>query len=486
MIFRPGKTNKPLKRKEKTITFINEALGKKYILFVLLFVPVIFVSAAFFIYYFLETNTIYHGIYIDGIHVGGLTRREALELLQKSYAESGFSDGIMLITPFNEYRLPFADIGYAPLYGKAVDEAFMTARCGNMFERLMFVRKIRKQGLQIYAEMCYNKEKLAEIIRSIGIDTERAPENASASVSNGNVRITPSQSGYSLDFNLSMKRVERNLSNKTATDVELFVVKILPDITTEMVDKISYELGAFSTYFNPQNEGRAHNIKAACGKIDQWILFPGDSFSMDKALGDRTEENGYRQDRVIINNELVDGLGGGICQVTSTLYNSVLLSGLRVLERKNHTLPPTYIEIGRDATIAQEYIDFRFKNNSGYAVIIESKVIGNQVRIGIWGIRPKETVKRRIRTNIIEKIEAEGVLTETDETLKPGEMVVVREAIPGYKVEVFLDTVDKNGRVIKTEKISVDYYIPQKKKIKISPLAAPSLANPLSVLPYDM
>ena len=94
---------------------------------------------------------------------------------------------------------------------------------------------------------------------------------------------------------------------------------------------------------------------------------------MDKTLGARTEQNGYRIAKVIVNNELVDGLGGGICQVTSTLYNSVLLSGLEVLERRNHTLPPSYIEPGRDATISQGYIDFRFRNNTDYAILIEAK-----------------------------------------------------------------------------------------------------------------
>lgn len=482
MMFRHGKTRKSKKKKRN----ISVARYKKHVLLVPLSFAILLIASAVFIYFFLDTNTIYHGIYIDGIHVGGLTRREALELLQKSYAESGFPDGIMLITPFDKYRLPFADIGYAPLYGKAVDEAFMTARRGNIFKRLIYIRKLRKQGLQIYAEMCYNKEKLAEIIRSIRIDSERAPKNADVKVSNGNVKVTPGQSGYALDLNLSMKRVERNLSSRTAADIELFGVEILPDITTQMVDKISYELGTFSTYFSPQNEGRVHNIKNACGKIDQWLLFPGDNFSMDKALGDRTEANGYRQARVIVNNELVDGLGGGICQVTSTLYNTVLLSGLKVLERRNHTLPLTYIEMGRDATIAQGYIDFKFANNSEYAIIIEARVTDNQVCISVWGCEPEEKVKRRIRTKIIEKIMAEGVLTETDGTLKPGEMVVVREAMPGYKVEVYLDTIDKNGKVIKTEKISVDHYIPQKKKIKVSPLTPPSAANHLSVIPYNM
>jgi len=476
MIFRTKKNNKQTNdklpnnsRKIIGISFKKPVVILLIISIILLISIVLFFSVFFYEHSVLDTVTIYPGIYIDEVNVGGLTRREALELLNANYAERRLTDGIMLLTPSNKYRLPFADIKYSPDYGKAIDKAFMTARYGNTIERLLTIRKLRKHSLQIYSEMCYNKEKLAEIIRSISIDTDKKPKNADIKVSDGKFKITPHQSGFLLDQKLNLKRIERSLDNRIAEDIKLFVVEVLPDITTQMVDKISYKMGRFSTSFNAYNEGRAHNIKAASDKINQNLLLPGESFSMDKTLGERTEKNGYKQAKVIVNNELVDGLGGGICQVTSTLYNSVLLSGLEVLERRNHTLPLTYIDIGRDATITQGYIDFRFTNNSGYAVIIESKVIGNQVSITIWGIEPIVKTKRIIRTKIIEKIEAEGVLEEVDNTLKPGEIIVVHEAKPGFKVEVYLDTKDMTGNVIKTEKISIDYYVPQKKKIRISP-----------------
>ncbi len=470
MIF-PKKTNEQ-NNKKNTVLKHN-----KHFLFVLLILVVFFFSGFLYIRSVLYVDTIYHGIYIDDIYVGGLMRQEALKLLNESYTKSLPVNGVKLFTPFNEYRLPFADIGYAPLYGKAIDNAYMTARTGTLYDRLKTVRKLRKKNLQIYPEMCYNKEKLAEIIRSIGIDTYREPKSADINVTNGKIKSIPHKSGFLLDSKLSLEKIESSLDRRRTEDIELHVVEVLPGITTQMVDKISYKLGEFSTFFNAQNEGRAHNIKTACEKINQRLLLPGESFSMDKALGDRTEKNGYRQARVIVNNELVDGLGGGICQVTSTLYNTVLISGLEVLERRNHTIPLTYIEMGRDATISQGYIDFRFLNNIGYAVIIESKIIGNQVLISIWGLEPPEKTTKVIRTKIIEEVFAEGTTAEVDGSLKPGETIVVRESVPGYKVEVYLDTIDKSGKVINSEKISVDNYIPQKRKIKISPYDASSQAE---------
>lgn len=420
----------------------------------------------------LNQKTIYPGISVDGIPVGGLTREDALVLLRDSTDITIQRDGILLITPLKQYRLPLHDIRYEAEYGKALDLAYSKGRQGNVIQRLIEIWKLRKQGLQIIAEMCYDKEKTIRILDSIRQDTERKPINALISVKGGNIKVTPHQTGYMVDMKLSLARVEESLLERTLQDVNLCVVEITPDITQQMLDKITTRLAEFHTFFNTANEGRVHNIKTASAKINQKLVLPGEVFSMDKTLGDRTEKNGYKPAKVIVNNELVDGLGGGICQVTSTFYNTVLLSGLEIVERRNHTLPLSYIAVGRDATISQGYIDFKFRNNLGYAILVESWVTGNQVSVSIWGRKPQTENSIRIRTKITEKTQPDGVEIQIDPTLKPGEVVVVREAVPGCKVEVYRETVDPSGKVIKTEKISVDRYLPQKRKIRKSPVSA--------------
>lgn len=424
------------------------------------------------IFTILNRKTIYPGIMVDGVAVDGLRREEALALLREYAEENLPRDGIMLITPEKQYRLPLHDIRYEVEYGKALDEAYTKGREGNLVRRLAEIWKIRRQGLQIIAQICYDKDKTIEILHSIRQDTDRRPVNASISVKSGRINVTPHKTGYMMDVDLSLARVEESLVERTLNDVELCVTELTPDISTRMLDQINTRLAVFQTTFSTANEGRVHNIKTACSKIDQKVLLPGEVFSMDRELGDRTEKNGYRQAKVIVNNELVDGLGGGICQVTSTIYNSALLSGLQIVERKNHSLPLTYVDLGRDATISQGYIDFKFKNNNGYAIVVEARITGNQVSVAIWGRKPQNGYRYRIRTKIVERVEAKGVELVTDPSLKPGERVVVREAVPGYKVEVYRDTVDADGKVIKTEQISVDRYLPQKRRMRVSPIAA--------------
>jgi vancomycin resistance protein YoaR len=315
----------------------------------------------------------------------------------------------------------------------------------------------------------FNKEKTGNILDSIIKDIEIKPKDAGIRIEKGKIKISPHENGLLADRELTLYKINKSLENRTLDDVVISVESVMPDITTEMVKDISFKLGEYYTAFNPENESRSHNIRTACAKISQKLLLPGQVFSMDKVLGERTEKNGYRTAKVIVGNELVDGLGGGICQVTSTVYNAVVLSGLEVVERRNHSIPLSYIEMGRDATISYGYIDFKFKNNSDYAVVIEAEAAGGQVHVSIWGKRPDRVCTVKIRTKIIQVIQPESVETKKDETLLPGENKVVKEEVPGYVVEVYRDTYDMNGNLIKTEKISVDRYQPQKKMIHVAP-----------------
>ncbi|AGC68329.1 VanW family protein [Thermoclostridium stercorarium subsp. stercorarium DSM 8532] len=425
-----------------------------------------FLSCFLYIRHILNLTTIYPNIYIDGIYVGGLRREEAIALLDGNLDRTYQSEYLTLTISERRYKLYFEDIDYVPDYEKAVAVAFETGRRGNVAERLKEIWKTRKKALFITPPMYYNAEKVLKILDGIHKETYTEPQNAKINIFNGKVDLLPHKTGFSININESLKRIDNSLTNRVWEDVELCFEETLPSITTEMVENITYKLGEFETVFNPGNEARAHNIITACSKINQKLLLPGEEFSLDKALGDRTEKNGYRIAKVIVNNEYVDGLGGGICQVASTMYNSVLLSGLEVLERRNHSIPPSYIEMGRDATISHGYIDFRFRNNTDYAILIEAKTAGNRVIITIWGREPEVKTTARIRTQIVEVIEPEGIEEETDSSLKAGETRIVREAKPGYKVEVYRDFLDTSGTVVKTEKISVDTYLPQKKKVK--------------------
>ncbi len=224
-------------------------------------------------------------------------------------------------------------------------------------------------------------------------------------------------------------------------------------------------VSTYTTYFDIDNSNRNRNIKIAAESIDGVVVMPGEIFSFNEVVGPRTKERGYKKAPEIVNGEFVDGVGGGICQVTSTLYNSILLANLDIIKRANHSRPVSYVDLGRGATIYYGVIDFKFKNNKEYPIIVSSRVVYNQVTVFIVGKFLDKSVE--LKNLPIEVIEYE-VIREVDDTMLPGEEKIVREGRNGFKTGV--KRILKYGnKVVKEEKISNDIYQPQNAIIKYNP-----------------
>jgi vancomycin resistance protein VanW len=187
-------------------------------------------------------------------------------------------------------------------------------------------------------------------------------------------------------------------------------------------------------------------------------------FSFNEVLGPRTKDRGYREALEIVDGELVPGVGGGICQISSTLYNSVLLANLKIVTRVNHSRPVDYVELGRGATVYYDRLDFKFKNNTASLLVITSQVRNDRLIVSILG--QKRGPKVEIVTSP-EAIEPETQL-KVDNSLAPGTKKVVRKGRTGFKVEV--KRIIKHGeKIVNSELISTDIYSPQSQIIKVSP-----------------
>ncbi|NJD04013.1 MAG: vanomycin resistance protein VanB, partial [Ruminiclostridium sp.] len=176
----------------------------------------------------------------------------------------------------------------------------------------------------------------------------------------------------------------------------------------------------------------------------------------------------YREAPVIFKSELIPGTGGGICQVTTTLYNTVLKAKLDVLERSPHSMPLGYVQPGQDATIAEGVIDFRFRNNRGYPVYISAFVKGNTIRIQILG--KSEPVKKivKLRSVVLETIPPGADEIEIDDSLPDGEKVVVNKSRNGVRSILYRETFSESNVLLDREVISKDYYKPVRGHIKIN------------------
>jgi len=237
-------------------------------------------------------------------------------------------------------------------------------------------------------------------------------------------------------------------------------------------------LGTYTTRYNAGEIGRTKNVTLATRRINDVVLDIGDTFSFNGIVGERTAAQGFADAKVYQAGEVVDGMGGGICQVSSTLYNAVLYADLEVTSRINHSLPVSYVPLGRDATVSYGVLDFRFKNNQTGPVRIAASASGGQLTVSVYG---KKTVDREviISTERVNTIPF-SVREELDETLEPGTRKVKQGGSNGAVVNTYR-TVKENGVTVRSGFLHSNHYAP----IEQVELVGPPLPEENPDLPAD-
>lgn len=244
----------------------------------------------------------------------------------------------------------------------------------------------------------------------------------------------------------------------------------LPETTMDSVLEELFKdtLSTYTTTYNVSEKERSENVRLAAETINNVILMPGQEFSYNNVVGERTTERGFKVAKVYQEGQVVDGLGGGICQVSSTLYNAVVRADLEVLERKNHSLPVAYVKLGRDATVVYGSVDFRFRNSLQYPIRIESTANSGTLTINICGIQttPNRTVDIETETVAVLSFAEKNI---EDASLPMGTSQIIQKGKKGYKVKSYRVT-KENGKEIERKLISTDTYSPiaQIKKVALA------------------
>lgn len=244
--------------------------------------------------------------------------------------------------------------------------------------------------------------------------------------------VHPHENG--VDFNISIDEAKAML-NEQKDEYTIPLKYTAPNVTTNMIGKEAFPdlLSEFSTKYSSSNKNRTTNLKLAAGKIDGTVLMPGETFSYNTVVGERTIEAGYKEAAMYQDGKVVDGLGGGICQISTTLYNAALYANLEIVDRSNHMFIPSYSDAGRDATVVYGAIDFKFKNSRNYPVKIMFSVSGGVAKCEIYGLKENPDYDVEISSKITQK---------TSKTIK----------------SVTYKTVRQNGQVISSEIINRDTY----------------------------
>ncbi|HOA34941.1 MAG TPA: VanW family protein [Bacillota bacterium] len=222
-----------------------------------------------------------------------------------------------------------------------------------------------------------SRREVAALVDEIAAEIDQPPRNAFIDPHSG--EIVAEVIGRQIDRLSTVKKV---MSAPAGGKVLAEVIQLDPEITTAHFAAINREIGAFRTWIGGGG-GRATNIILATQSLNNYLLLPGEVFSFNAANGPRTAERGYRPAPIIVGNTVVPGLGGGVCQVSTTLYNAVLRAGLEVVERYPHSQPVGYVPPGMDATVA-DTLDFKFRNSTDRLIMIRSSNWGGSIDIRIW------------------------------------------------------------------------------------------------------
>lgn len=416
----------------------------------------------------LTSESFYDGLSIEGINISGMELEDARKVVQDGLDSMYGNSNIVLLYGDNSWKLRLEDVSGKFLVDEALKQAYSVGRHGNIPERLRDITLLRIYKKDINTKIVFDRSKLQGILLDIKKQVDKPETDAKLIYSKDKIDFKKEVTGLSVNIEKNMNLVEYQILERRFTSSSLFVDEKKAKILYNDIKDINGVLASFGTTFNAGDLNRTHNIRLAGNRINGTILMPEEIFSMNKALGPRTLENGYKDAPVIYKNELIKGPGGGVCQVTTTLYNAALKSKIDIVERTHHSLPLGYVAPGQDATIAEDYIDLKFQNSTGYAVYIYAEVSGNALNMRILGKKQGDEYIVKLKSEVMEEYIPDEAEIIVDNTIPDDEMIEARKAKKGMRVILYRETYNKKGELLKREKINDDVYKPVRAQIKVN------------------
>jgi vancomycin resistance protein YoaR len=412
---------------------------------------------------------IYKGVVLEGVDLSGYSREEVTQLVT-SWQPKYQNKSIVVFYNDTKSQVDAGTIDLDIDVNATLDEVWNYGRRGSWWERIKEIRTGWEDGYPISLAIKYNEIKLDSLVGQWKDMIDRPPRNAVINL--WTKKIVPHELGYALESDVVRPLILEAFTKSDNNAITLPVKVLQPKVTMEDITNAGMKeiLSSYTTTFNSEDANRTDNIKLAALKANGTILYPGKIFSFNEIVGPREKEYGFKEALEIVDGEFVPGVGGGICQVSSTLYNAVLLANLDIVERYNHSKPLSYVPLGQDATVAYDVLDFKFRNNTDGPLLIMTEVEDNKLVVGILGqhlLTQKVEIQHEDRQTI-----PPSIVKKEDPNLYLGETRIDQEGKPGYKVTT-LRVVWSKGRQISREVLSKDEYLGDDTIVKIGTKVPP-------------
>ena len=454
------------KQKEKDHTII--------LLTVLGLISVVFVAVIIVQFFILDNgvqNMVGTGTVINGVNLTGMNKAEAVESLNNYFNEKADNFVLTLTYGENDYTFTKEDFEVNSDIHTIIDAAQIHANETNTKEKqINLINFLQKNGSSLNASFNYVFTGLDEKIENIIKEIEVEPINSEIKVNDKKenfFEITDDVDGLRVNKQLLYEQINDLYLKTNLVKLEIPTLSEKAEITKEYNKSLTHKLCSFSTDVSDSTGGRKQNVRLALEKVNGLIVKPNEEVSFNKLTGPHTLENGYKVATIIYNSRFVDGVGGGICQASTTLYNALLQAGIEITEVNKHTLPVKYVPLALDAMVSEYISDLKFKNTTDHPIIIHTYCDSNSAHAEIYSVKPTENIEYKTRSETIKTLSHSGdtIKVDTkneysDKVLFKGEYFRLSYPRNGYEAVSYLQKY-VDGELIEEKEIRHEFYQPQ-------------------------
>lgn len=333
------------------------------------------------------SDKVYPGAYILSKDLSGLNKEDLHNTLVSLVSDISNKE-VSVTANDQHFNISYKDLDANINYDELEAKILSFGKDEGFFNKISLIKKPTNKEYEF--EVLFSEEKLTNFVSNISNAIDVSPTNASISISGG-INITNDSTGLKLNSSQLLDDIKSKIKDmKAPNTVEVTgnVEVVEADIKASVLATVNNKISTFTTHYSAGPSGT--NLQIAAKNIDNSLVMPGETFSTEKAIGPTTIENGFVEANTYVGGEVVPGVGGGVCQVASTLYNTMLRAGIIPTERLNHMMKVSYVPIGLDATLADNLIDLKFVNDFEYPVVIHSYASNGSLTIEFWS---NETVK---------------------------------------------------------------------------------------------
>lgn len=417
-----------------------------------------------------SSTTFYDKTMINGVDVSGLKKDEAENLLKTNFISKKDNLSLTLQSDDDNYIINGKELEFVGNFQGDLDRILSYGHEGNIFNKQKIKKHINSEGLEIYLPYEDMLGGLSQKVEGVIEQVEKLPSAPQILFDPNAIQMFTLQEGKAgriVDRDMLNKNISQALANGESI-IQIPTQEVLPkEDLKDLLNQISLR-SKFSTNYSKSSQSRKYNIKRALDSFNGMIVEPNQRVSFNEVTGTRTLDNGYKDGKIIIDGNYVSGIGGGVCQASTTLYNALLRADIEVDKAFHHSLPPTYIPLSFDAMVSEGYADLEFVNNLDTPIFIKTYCNDNEASVEIYGTKLEEGMEIKTRCELVNVIPHEGDTIVKDrlgeysnKVLYEGEYYRLKYPHEGYETRGFLQYY-KNGELVEEKEIRHDKYNPQR------------------------